>query len=113
MNLSTSRRTADSLTMVCKYAKNVDMEEDISKEIREIISDIQCQHGLCCLETGHDKACKATDVGLKEYIKCLEEDASLCQFSVSFGSHYFCSCPLRVNICRNLRKEKWGSYLKH
>jgi len=72
------------------------------KELRRIIDEIQCPRELCCLETGFDRTCKTKDVGLKAYLECLEQDASVCSFSVPFGSSYFCSCPLRVYICKKL-----------
>jgi hypothetical protein len=80
------------------------VEQDIKKKIKEIIGEIQCPREFCCLKTGFDRSCKTKDIGLKAYLECLEEDASLCQFSVSFGSTYFCSCPLRVYICKKLGK---------
>jgi hypothetical protein len=80
------------------------MDQDLKKEIKKIIGEIQCGREFCCLETGFDKSCKARDVGLEEYLECLEENASLCPFSVSYGSKYFCSCPLRVYICKKLEK---------
>jgi hypothetical protein len=80
------------------------MEQDLEKKTKEIIGQIQCPHESCCIETGFDKSCKVRDVGLKEYIVCLEEDASLCQFLVTYGSTCFCSCPLRIYICKKLGK---------
>jgi hypothetical protein len=80
------------------------VEQLDKKEISKIIGDIQCPREFCCLETGFDRTCKTKDVGLKTHLQCLEEDGSVCQFSVSFGSVYFCSCPLRVYICKKLGK---------
>jgi hypothetical protein len=80
------------------------MDQDIKKKIKEIIGDIKCPREFCCLKTGFDKTCKTKDVGLKDFLECLEEDGPLCQFSVSYGSNYYCSCPLRVYICKKLGK---------
>jgi len=80
------------------------MDQDIREKIKEIVGKIECKHDFCCLKTGFDRPCKAKDIGLKAYLECLEEDTSLCAFSVSFGSIYFCSCPLRIYICKKLGK---------
>jgi hypothetical protein len=81
------------------------MEQDIKKQIKEIIGDIQCPREFCCLETGFDRSCKTKDVGLEGHLECLEEDASHCFFSTSFeGGMYFCSCPFSVYICKKLGK---------
>jgi hypothetical protein len=89
------------------------MEQDQETETKEIIGDLLCPKGfMCCIE-GLENISQATDIELEEYMKCLEEGAALCQFSVSFDSYYFCSCPVRINIWRNLGIESWGSYVKH
>jgi hypothetical protein len=80
------------------------MAQDLRNKIKEIIGETQCPHELCCLETGFDKVCKTREVGLEQYIECLEEDASHCSFSASYGNSQYCSCPLRVYICKKLKK---------
>jgi hypothetical protein len=80
------------------------MDQDIKKQIKEIIGEIQCPREFCCLKTGFDRACKTKDVGLDSYLQCLEEDASQCLFSASFGSTHLCSCPLRIYIAKKLKK---------
>ncbi len=49
-----------------------------------------------------DVLCKAEDIGLESYVRCLEETPQLCQFSVPFGCAYFCDSPVRVHICKKL-----------
>ena len=80
------------------------MNQDLKKEIRNLIGNLECLLDFECLKSGVEKACKAKDVGLKEYLECLEDDASHCSFLVSYGSVYFCSCPLRVHVCKKLGK---------
>ncbi len=88
--------------MLPEYGRLVRMEEDIKEGIKEIIG--QCPHEPCCIEIGFDKSCKVRNVGLKDYIVCLEEGASLCQFSVTYGSTHFCTCPRRVYMFKKLVK---------
>jgi hypothetical protein len=44
------------------------MDQDIKKQIKEIIGDIQCPREFCCLETGFDRSCKTKDVGLEGHL---------------------------------------------
>jgi len=82
------------------------MEQDNRKEIEEIIGQLKCPKDFKCYRSGFETLCKAEDIGMKTYLKCLEEDASHCLFSMSFGSGsmYFCACPLRVYISKKLKK---------
>ena len=49
------------------------MDQDIKKEIRKFIGNLECLLDFECLKSGVDKACKAKDVGLKEHLECLGE----------------------------------------
>jgi hypothetical protein len=46
------------------------MDQD-PKEIKRIISEMQCPREFRCLETGFDKSCKTKDVGLETYLEIL------------------------------------------
>ena len=78
------------------------MDKDLKKEIKKIIGEIQCPNEFCCLESGVEMGCRAKDVGLEEYLECLEESFPPCPFSVSFGNKHYCHCPLRIYICKKL-----------
>ena len=78
------------------------MEPGIEKEIQEIMRDLECPKDFICYKSKFETLCKVKNIGLKDYLKCLEEDASLCQFSACFGHINFCHCPLRVFIFRKL-----------
>jgi hypothetical protein len=56
------------------------------------------------ISNAQDLDCKAKDIGLETHIECLEEDSLECQFSVAFGGLYYCHCPLRIYIAKNLKK---------
>lgn len=62
----------------------------------EYARDIQCP------TTPVDVLCKAEDIGLESYVRCLEERPQFCQFSVPFGYAHFCDSPVRVHICKKL-----------
>ena len=55
-----------------------------------------------CCESPFDVLCKAEDIGLESYVRCLEERPQFCQFSVPFGYAHFCQSPLRVHISKKL-----------
>jgi hypothetical protein len=54
-------------------------------------------------EPGVGFACKAIDVGLDSYVRCLEEDSE-CLFSVPCTDSLFCKCPARVYFAKELEK---------
>ena len=77
----------------------------MEKEIEEIISQIQCSKGFECHKSGFEKLCKAEDIGLTQYLLCLEELGLItCAFSVSFAGRTYCECPLRVYIFKKFKK---------
>lgn len=44
--------------------------------------------------------CQAMDIGVDEYVECLEKDSYGCRFSISYAYSHFCSCPARVYIAK-------------
>jgi hypothetical protein len=80
------------------------MEEDQRKEIEEIINQFQCPRDFRCCKSQFKLLCKAKDIGLETFLKCLEEDPRSCPVSVPFGDGYFCECPLRIYIAQKLKK---------
>ena len=73
------------------------------KEIQEIVNQFQCPREVRCCKSKFKVLCKAEDIGLETYLKCLEEDPRSCAASVPFADGYFCDCPLRVHINKQLR----------
>ena len=55
-----------------------------------------------CYESHFNVFCKAEDIGIESYVRCLEENSHVCQFSVPFGYAHFCQSPLRVYVCKKL-----------
>jgi hypothetical protein len=80
-----------------------------NKQIERIIGQIKCPKGFECYKSGFENLCKAEDIGLNNFLLCLEERAlAQCLFSVSLGGRTYCECPVRVYICK--RYNKWHSY---
>jgi len=80
------------------------VKDEDRKKIEEIMAGMQCPKNFKCAESGFDRLCEAEDTGLEGYLKCLEGNPSVCSFALSFGHNYFCRCPLRVYLCKELKK---------
>ena len=80
------------------------MNKKLGKQMAEIIGKMECRKGFKCCEEDFTNVCKAKDVGMDSFLKCLEENPQQCEFAMSFGYSYLCKCPLRINIARKLNK---------
>ena len=78
------------------------MEQDVENKIKEIIGELQCPKQFCCIEDGLEFGCKANDVGLEEYLECLDESYPPCPVLVTLGTKRYCNCPVRIYICKKL-----------
>jgi len=79
-------------------------EKNTLKNIEAIIGEIKCPKDFICYKSGFKNLCKAEDVGRKSILKCLEENPVNCVFAFPIGQTYFCQCPLRFYIARELKK---------
>ena len=80
------------------------VNDEIRKEISEIIGRMKCPKGFECAESGFERLCRARYCGLDKYLECLEDIPSRCAFAFPFGNRHFCKCSLRVYIAKNLKK---------
>jgi hypothetical protein len=80
------------------------MERDIQKEIADIIDGLKCPRDFICYKSGFKELCKVKDIGLENFLICLNGFKEECKFAVFFSEFHFCQCPLRMYICRNLHK---------
>jgi hypothetical protein len=80
------------------------MDEETQTKIEEIIGGMKCPKDFKCYKSGFETLCKSKDIGLKVYLVCLEEEPGDCKFSISFGRGYYCKCPLRGYISKELKK---------
>jgi hypothetical protein len=88
-----------------KNGKGLRMEQDHEKELQEIIGSFTCPKDFECYKSGFETLCKAEDVGMESYLACLEEHPLECKFLVGFlGDRYYCECPLRIYIAKELNK---------
>ena len=80
------------------------MEAEHEIRIEEIMGAMTCPKGFKCCKSGFEEFCKATDIGIEGFVKCLEENPKECWFSAGSGRSYRCQCPLRIYVVKNLNK---------
>jgi hypothetical protein len=80
------------------------LQQDIQREIEEIMEGLKCPKDFICYKSGFRVLCKAKDVGLESFIACLASNPYACKFPILYGGAFFCQCPLRIWIAKNLRK---------
>jgi hypothetical protein len=81
--------------------------DQLKKEIAEFINGLECSKNLNCYRSGLENLCKARDIGLEQFLECLEENGHNCPFSIPFGKEgYFCKCTPRIYLAKKLKKYK-------
>ena len=65
------------------------MEEKTKRELEELIGQIKCPKDFVCYKSGLKELCKAVDIGMKSYLKCLD-----------YAESHYCTCPLRRHIAK-------------
>jgi hypothetical protein len=80
------------------------MEKSHKKKIEEIIGNIKCPKDFKCYESRFKDLCKAKDLGMDSFLLCLDKKSKDCAFMMFLGSSFFCRCPLRICIAKELKK---------
>ncbi len=73
-----------------------------TKEIEQIISNMQCPKDFECHKFEFEKVSPTRDLGVETFVECLSDNPTPCTFSLTFGNKFFCKCPLRVYIKKKL-----------
>ena len=79
-------------------------DEQVNKKITSMIGHMNCPKDFKCANNGFENLCRAKECGMDDYLECLEDDPLSCKFAILFGRQYFCQCPLRVYIAKNLEE---------
>jgi len=79
------------------------VKKDYKEEIEGFMKGIACPNDFKCCKSKFDDLCKAQVFGLESFLVCLEKDPK-CKFSYAIGSRYFCQCPFRAYIAKELKK---------
>ena len=81
------------------------MEDEVTKNIDEILAGMYCSKNFKCAGSGFKRLCKAKYIGLERFLKCLETNPADCSFAMQVGDQYYCDCPLRVYLERKLKSK--------
>ena len=73
-------------------------------KLEDIVGELQCPINFRCYKSKYKDLCKAKDIGMESFLVCLEKNPQKCKFSFAFGFKYFCKCPLRVFISKELKR---------
>ena len=79
------------------------MTEQQLETIEAIKAKMDCSKGFICFESNFTNLRPVKDVGLPDFVQCLREEPQECEYAVPFGYQYFCSCPLRVYVAKELK----------
>ena len=81
----------------------IQMKESHKKQIEKIIKAMECSKDFKCYKSGFTDICKAKDIGRESVLECTGEYSYGCEFREYFGGSYYCKCPLRVYIAKELK----------
>lgn len=89
-------------------------EEEIGQEhlraLERIMEQVECQKDFACYRSGLESLCAAKDIGTDICLECLEAHPENCKFALAtgesylFGDTFLCACPIRVYICKKLKR---------
>ncbi|MFC1490326.1 hypothetical protein ACFL6K_03860 [Candidatus Latescibacterota bacterium] len=80
------------------------MKKDIHINLDELKCETECPQNLKCLDSGFENLCKCRDIGVEDFLECLEPKETLCDFKMAFGNGYICKCKIRLFIKKNYQK---------
>ena len=78
------------------------MSPEQIQRIKKILGSMSCSQDFRCMKAGYQDVCKAKDIGLDNYLKCLEPEPWECEFATQCRSSVLCKCPLRVYLTKNV-----------
>ena len=78
------------------------MGQNYNKTSREIIGALQYPGEFRWHKKASSHPCKAKNIGLDSFVKCLEKDAYSCPFSVRYGYSYYCRCHHADEMAKRL-----------
>jgi len=79
------------------------MQKKLKKQIYDLIKETPCKKNFICVESNFEQLGKIENIGLENYLQCLEKKPWRCGFSVSTGKNNFCTCPIRMLIYKNMK----------
>ena len=83
-------------------------KEDIIKHLKiaGIIKNLKCPKDFQCYKGKNAELCKAEFVNDLKVLQCFENKHGECMYSLSYEEQYYCQCPLRNYIAKNMENER-------
>ncbi len=83
------------------HERALQIDKEDKKYLENLINNLP--KGCRQPKEGFENICKAEDIGLEGFVKCLAEIPLRCHLSVGFLHSWYCACPLGVYIAKNLK----------
>jgi hypothetical protein len=72
------------------------------KQIKKLMEMIVCPFDFRCKKSGFcDLKKRVQTMGFPDHLECIEGEQLSCIFQISYGSGYYCSCPVAVYAVKN------------
>jgi hypothetical protein len=78
------------------------MNADDKQAIEKIMAGMKCPKDFKCVNNDFKHLCKAADIGIRDYVECLDRNPLGCWYGVTFNNSRFCKCPIRIYLFRDL-----------
>jgi hypothetical protein len=82
----------------------MESKQGIRSGVEDIISEVNCERDCECHNSGFENLGRVTIFGEADLVECLEDRAKTCESAVHFADSYFCYCPVRAYIAKNLNR---------
>ena len=82
----------------------IKIKEAHKVQIEQIIKEMECSKDFKCYKSEFTDICKTVkDFGHESVLECTGEHVCGCEFRKYFGRSYYCKCPLRVYLAKELK----------
>ena len=85
-------------TVLCGAQRITELERETTLEKTE--EQLECPRGFPCRGSDFTRVGKVHVLANGDVLDCLDEDAAMCPFAMSFGGGFFCTCPRRKHLAR-------------
>ena len=88
----------------------MELSHEKNQKLKELMAKMECKKDFECYKHKFENFCDGKLVG-EQFVKCerssfecSEKKFQSCDFSVSFGYGFFCSCPIRIYVAKNFNQ---------
>ena len=72
------------------------------KKVLQMVEDCGCNKACTCADSDFEDVAPVRHLTGSNLLECYTEKAKGCKFGLPFGGTYFCRCPVRSYIKREL-----------